>query len=44
MHREFAAVQSSIETFVEQPDNPTLLIEMSDNDAVPVLKMLHSLD
>lgn len=44
MHREFEAVQSSFETFVEQPDDSTLLIEMSDNDAVPVLKMLQLLD
>lgn len=44
MYREFAAVESSIEAFVEQPDDPTLLLEMADNDVVPVLKMLHSLD
>ena len=44
MHREFAAIESSIEAFVEQPDDPTLLLEMTDNDVVPVLKMLQSLD
>ncbi|CAE6806608.1 tetratricopeptide repeat protein [Paraburkholderia haematera] len=44
MHREFAAIESSIEAFVEQPDDPTLLLEMTDNDVVPVLKMLQLLD
>ncbi|MPW21294.1 hypothetical protein GCT13_31565 [Paraburkholderia sp. CNPSo 3157] len=44
MHREFAAIELSIEAFVEQPDDPTLLLEMTDNDVVPVLKMLQSLD
>ena len=44
MHREFAAIESSIEAFVQQPDDPTLLLEMTDNDVVPVLKMLQSLD
>lgn len=44
MHREFATIESSIEAFVEQPDDPTLLLDMTDNDVVPVLKMLQSLD
>lgn len=44
MHREFAAIESSIETFIEQPDDSTLLLRMSDNDVVPVLKMFQSLD
>ncbi|WP_157646764.1 hypothetical protein [Burkholderia ubonensis] len=44
MHREFAAIESSIEAFIEQPDDPTLLLEATDNDVVPVLKMMQSLD
>lgn len=44
MHREFAAIESSIESFVEQPDDPTLLLELTDNDVVLALKMLQSLD
>ena len=44
MHRDFAAIESSIETFIEQPDDSTLLLRMSDNDVVPVLKMFQSLD
>lgn len=44
MHREFSAIESSLEAFIEQPDDPTLLIEATDNDLVPVLKMMQSLD
>ncbi|RQR50491.1 hypothetical protein DIE21_17170 [Burkholderia sp. Bp9140] len=44
MHREFAAIEASIEAFIEQPDDPTLLLEATDNDVVPVLKMMQSLD
>lgn len=44
MHREFSAIESSIEAFIDQPDDPTLLIEATDNDVVPVLKMMQSLD
>ncbi|MDR6501907.1 hypothetical protein J2785_005087 [Burkholderia ambifaria] len=44
MHREFSVIESSIETFIEQPDDPTLLLEATDNDVVPVLKMMQSLD
>lgn len=44
MHRKFAAIQASLKAFVDQPDDPTLLMEMSDADVVPVLKMFHTLD
>ncbi|MDR8728013.1 hypothetical protein [Burkholderia pseudomultivorans] len=44
MHREFSAIESSLEAFIDQPDDPTLLLEATDNDIVPVLKMLQSLD
>lgn len=44
MHREFAAIESSLEEFIDQPDDPTLLLEATDNDIVPVLKMMQSLD
>ncbi|VWD28084.1 tetratricopeptide repeat protein [Burkholderia contaminans] len=44
MHREFSAIESSLEAFIDQPDDPTLLIEATDNDLVPVLKMMQSLD
>lgn len=44
MHREFAAVCASLKAFVDQPDDPTLLMEMSDHDLVPVLKMFQTLD
>ncbi|WP_446901708.1 hypothetical protein [Burkholderia sp. YIM B11467] len=44
MHREFATIESSLEAFIDQPDDPTLLLEATDNDIVPVLKMMQSLD
>lgn len=44
MQQEFSAIESSIAAFVEQPDDPTLVLGMSDNDVVPVLKMLYALD
>lgn len=44
MHLEFAAIESSLAAFIDQPDDPTLLLEATDNDLVPVLKMLQSLD
>ncbi|KVG51743.1 hypothetical protein WJ33_11095 [Burkholderia ubonensis] len=44
MHREFAAIESSLAAFIDQPDDPTLLLEATDNDIVPVLKMMQSLD
>ena len=44
MHRAFSAIESSIEAFVGQPDDPVLLLEAADNDIVPVLKMFQSLD
>lgn len=44
MHREFSAIEASIEAFIEQPDDPTLLLETTENDIVPVLKMMQSLD
>lgn len=44
MRAEFSAVETALSEFIDQPDDPTLLLGTSDNDVVVILKMLQSLE
>lgn len=44
MRAEFSAVEVALGEFIDQPDDPTLLLGASDNDVVVILKMLQALE